>query len=459
MTFAPGAAERVFEEMIANESNIRVYSTCQVTMAQLNRTGDGGRRVVSFATTAGGVVNGRAFVDASYEGDLMAACGVSAVVGREAAVEYNETAAGRQATPPVWHCGANWNWGPVDGRDAATGQPLPMVSRAVMAPPGGQDATVQAYCFRLCMTTNTSGAAFVPFPAPLHYDPMQWELLRRAVNGTSAGLADFFILSDIGGGKTDTNNGGGLSTDMVGGSHEWPTANYSHREQIFAAHKDYTLGLFHFLRTDSAVPAKLRAELSPWGLCGGEFISPLLKHWPHQLYVREARRMRGPFVFTQADRVTNKSKPDSIAVGAYNLDAHVNQRVILRGSGSSDDSLVTNEGCLSGFATYHGIHLGEFEIPYRVLLPPAMQVTNLLVSAAVSATHVGFASLRLEPQFMGMGEAAGLAAHLVATANASTVQEVSVPLLQDLLQQQGVRIRRGPSPPPPSSAGYACGLT
>lgn len=453
LQFVPSAAERVFDDMVANESRIRVYAGCQVaavTAVAPDGVAGGGPRILSFDTTSGGKVGARVFVDATYEGDLMAMSNVSYFVGREAAADFNETAAGRQAEPPLWPCAANWNWGPVDGTNQSTGLPLPMVSSGPEAALGEGDSAVQAYGFRLCMTRNDSGAAFAPMPAPSDYRAPDWELLRRAVSGTEARLGMFFQLTEVGGGKTDTNNGGGLATDMVGGSQDWPDGNYSRRAEIFAAHKEYTLGLFHFLRTDPAVPAALKAELAPWGLCGDEFTDT--GNWPHQLYVREARRMRGPFVFTQADRVVDKAKADSIAVGAYNLDAHVCRRVIVPGS---DD--VTNEGCLSGFAKYNHLALGEYEIPYRVLLPPAAQSTNLLVTAAVSATHVGFATLRMEPQFMNMGEAAGAAAHLVATGNASSVQGVAAGVLRALLRRQGVQTNMKPSPPP-SPPTFACGL-
>ena len=178
--------------------------------------------------------------------------------------------------------------------------------------------------------------------------------------------------------------GGGLGTDMVGGSWLWPNASYAEREVIFQQHKDYTLGLFHFLRTDPAVPASLRTEMANHGLCADEYNDT--GHWPHQLYVREARRMVAPFVFTMHDRVSNITKPDSIAVGAYNIDGHMAQRVLL------EDGTVTNEGCLSGWHTWAHAHLESFEIPYRVMVPAPTDATNLLVTAAVSSSHVGSAA-------------------------------------------------------------------
>jgi hypothetical protein len=221
---------------------------------------------------------------------------------------------------------------------------------------------------------------------------------------------------------------------MVGGSWRWPDATYSQRAAIFQQHKDYTLGLFHFLKTDPSVPPSVANEMARHGLCADEYLDT--GNWPHQLYVREARRMIGDFVFTMHDRVTNRSKSDSIAVGDYNIDGHMAQRVLLA------DGTVSDEGCLSGWGASSGVHLGDFEIPYRVMLPQRTQVPNLLVTAAVSSSHVGSGPLRLEPQYMNMGQAAGVAAVLVATGAANTVQSVNVTLLQSQLHAQGVRTQR-----------------
>ena len=225
-----------------------------------------------------------------------------------------------------------------------------------------------------------------------------------------------------------------MGTDFVGGSWAWPDANYAERAEMFQSHKDYTLSLFHFLKTDASVPSKVRAEMAAHGLCADEFVDT--GNWPHQLYVREARRMLGDFVFTVHDRVTNTSKPDSIAVGDYNIDAHMAQRVLL------SDGSVSDEGCLSGWARWSNTKLEPFEIPYRVVLPKSTEAPNLLVTAAVSASHVGSGPLRLEPQYMNIGQAAGVAAVLVATGAADTVQGVNVTRLQQMLTEQGQRYRR-----------------
>ena len=383
----------------------------------------------------------------------MAAAGVNYTVGRESASAFGEAAAGRLpvSLPGPWACGCDWSAGAVDGRGAG-GKPLPLIQAAAasLPPAGGADKKVQAYNFRLCMTQSARN--FRPIPPPSRYDPTQWELLRRVLkSGGDWHFSSFIGCSDLqlGDNKTDCNNRGGLSTDMIGGSWTWPEATHEERLRLFLAHKDYTLGLFHFLRTDSASPPALQEEVRRWGLCADEFVDS--GGWPHQLYVREARRMVSDFVFTQHDRVTNVTKTDAIALGAYNLDAHMAERVLL------PNGSVTNEGCLSGWAASQHVRLPRFQIPYRVLLPPQRTAGNLLVTCAVSGTHVGSASLRLEPQYMGMGHAAGVAAAMVVQGAASSVQEVPIARLQQLLIQQGVD--EGISPASGGGAGgFVCGL-
>eukprot|EP00039_Didymoeca_costata_P033056 m.40512 g.40512 ORF g.40512 m.40512 type:complete len:634 (+) comp9672_c0_seq1:172-2073(+) len=441
--FAPSAAEKVFNTMAA-EANITVIFNCPVSKVSKD-----GTLVSSLTSMQGGEVSAEVVIDASYEGDVMALAGVPYTVGRESKSQFNESPAGRLSIPPVWGCGCNWQFDNVSGVDEQ-GNPLPMVTKFDGAPLGTGDHRVQAYNFRLCFTKDPLNRRV--FPAPKSYNTSQWELLRRVFlsatqNNLQLDVSSFFGIRDVGNNKTDVNNGGGLSTDYVGASYMWPTANYSERALIFDDHKEYTLGLIHFLLSDTIVPTSLKTELGQWGLCADEFLDT--DGWPHQLYVREARRMLSDFIFTLHDRTTNKTKMDSVCVGDYNVDAHMQQRILL------PDGTVTNEGCLSGWAKYSNTPLGPFEIPYRVMVPPHNITSNLLVTAAVSATHTGSASLRLEPQYMNMGEAAGVAASLVTKRRSSSVYTVNVTILQELLVNQGVNIHAGGAP---ESNGYQCYL-
>lgn len=445
--FAPSTAERVFDGIVRNESSLKVIKGCRIASVEKDIM----NRIVSAGTSAGGTVTAKVFIDATYEGDLMPLANISYRVGREAVTEFNESLAGRLPVPPLWGCLCNWDFKrPVDGRNS-NGNPLPMIQAVAseLPPIGSADKRVQSYNFRLCLTQNKSNLR--PFPGPSNFSSSEWELLRRVIAAnadTGLKFGNFFTNDHfVAPGKTDSNNAGGLSTDYVGGADEWPEADHVKRQLIWERHKQYTLGLYHFLTTDPVVPSALRREALSWGLCADEFVDTA--GWPHQLYVREARRLQGAYTFTQNDRVNSKIQPDSIAVGAYNIDGHITQRVML------PNGTVTNEGCLSGWANTHHSRLHAFEIPYRVLVPQTAEATNLLVTCAISATHVGSASLRLEPQYMNMGHAAGVAATLIAVGIAQSTQTMPITRLQTLLVQQGVRIN---STSPDSPRKYLCVL-
>jgi hypothetical protein len=221
-------------------------------------------------------------------------------------------------------------------------------------------------------------------------------------------------------GKTDTNNNGAFSTDYIGGSWDYPEADYQQRERIWQEHYNYVAGFLYFLANDPQVPDPLRREVSRWGLAKDEFADN--NNWPHQLYVREARRMVGEYVMTQKDIQTELAKPDSIGMGSYNSDSHNVQRV------PSHDRSAENEGDMQ-------VPVTPYQIPYRVVLPKRQQATNLLVPVCFSASHVAYSTLRMEPQYMIIGQAAGVAAKLAIERGAS-VQEVDVPALQARLKAQ-----------------------
>jgi len=220
-------------------------------------------------------------------------------------------------------------------------------------------------------------------------------------------------------GKTDTNNMGPFSSDYIGASWDYPDGDYVTRQKIWKDHVDYTKGLLYFLTSAPRVPVAIRTELGRWGLAKDEFVDE--SNWPHQLYIREGRRMVGEYVMTQPDVVKNTSKPDAVGMGSYGIDCHHVQRVVDR------DGNVKNEGNLSG-----RLKVDRYEIPYRSLLPKKMQCENLLVPVCVSASHVAYGSIRMEPVYMILGHAAGAAA-AIAVKRKSSVHEVGIGELQQLL--------------------------
>jgi hypothetical protein len=334
----------------------------------------------------------------------------------------------------------------VNPRDAK-GRLLPEISAAPKGEPGAADRRVQAYNFRVCMTDRADNR--VPFPKPARYDAGRYELLARmlaemdkvkqeaasaSAKGTPApaisdpmyrmkqpwSLVDVMKPDRLKNGKTDTNNNGAFSTDYIGGSYDYPEGDYKTRARIWQDHIDYVQGFLYFLANDARVPRGLRDAIAPWGLCKDEFTDT--GHWPHQLYVREARRMRGEYVMSQKDIQSELAKPDSIGMGSYNSDSHNVQRV------ATADGAVENEGDMQ-------VPVKPYEMPYRMILPKRAEATNLFVPVAFSATHVAYSTLRMEPQYMIIGQAAGVAAKLALDANAA-VQDVDVAALTAKLRAQ-----------------------
>ena len=325
--------------------------------------------------------------------------------------------------------------------------------------PGDADNKVSAYNLRLCLTRNTSNK--VDIKAPEEYDPEVWELARRYAQSSivlaNPGIYHFLGIGSLPNEKSDTNNAGPMSTDFIGASFNYPNANWTERKQIIYSHYLYTHQLLWFLGHDPSIHATIRSQMQEYGLCADEYAENewYQPHWPPQLYVREARRMVGPYVFTQnsAEGVNStKRGNDSIGCGAYNFDSHNVQRYPCMpgsiactksshgrvnpcckhaGAGHSEQFAVIDEGDVE-------INPGPFEIPYDVLLPSINESSNLLVPGAVSASHVGFSCLRLEPQWMIMGHSAGTAAAMAVMSKVS-VQEIDRAALHaELLTQKQI---------------------
>lgn len=354
------------------------------------------------------------FIDCSYEGDLMAKAGVSYMVGREGNDVYGETYDGVQLS--IHHQF-------VDGIDPFVEKGNPSsgllwgISDGTLQEYGTGDDYVQAYNYRICLTDVPENQ--IPIPKPDNYDPSMYELLVRVFEADpNPQLGNYFIWSRMPNHKTDINNRGPFSTDMIGMNHAYPEASWEEREKILKAHKDYTLGLFYFYMTDPRVPKNLQDEIRRWGLPKDEY--PRTDHWTHQLYVREARRLVGEYVATQADCQNKTEITDGIGFAAYQMDSHNCQRVVVEKDGNL---MVKNEGDVERGGGR------PYPISYRSLTPKRGECENLLVPVCLSASHIAYGSIRMEPVFMGMGQSSGLAA---AMAGKGAVQDVDVSRIQEI---------------------------
>lgn len=417
--FEPHAAEQVFEDFV-NEYKLTIYRN-----EWLDRSANGirkrGTTIQSFKTLSGNTYEGKQFIDATYEGDLMAAAGVRYHIGREANSQYNEKWNGVQAG--VFQHGHYFKK-PVSPyripNDPQSGL-LPEVSAEAIAPNGSGDNKIQAYCFRMCLSNHPDNR--IPFPKPAGYDPARYELLARVY---AAGWPETFAKYDpIPNRKTDTNNHGPFSTDYIGKNYDYPEASYERRKQIIKEHELYQKGLMYFLQNDPRVPADVHEKMQQWGLPKDEFKDN--GGWPHQLYIREARRMIGEFVMTEADALGKTNVPNPIGMGSYSLDSHNIQRYV------KQDGYVQNEGDI-------GVHPDKpYSIAYGSILPKESECNNLLVPVCVSSSHIAFGSIRMEPVFMILGQSAATAAVLAIDHKVSP-QKLPYEKLKDVLLKDKQRL-------------------
>lgn len=422
-TYEPGLAMRITKQML-DEAKVQV-----LTKRVLKSVTKEGARITRLRTSDGDF-SAKVFIDGSYEGDLMAAAGVSWTIGREGRKEFGESLAGKRYSKPLMR---------ISGRDDA-GKILPLITTDDAGPEDAGDKNVMVYSFRLCLTKGPANR--VPFPAPTHYDPARFEVIRRYfAKGKAVAMWDLYPLP---GGKFDANNGIGrqFSMGLVGACNGWSEADETGRAKIWEAHKQYTLELYHFFCTDPAVPEALRKEHAELGLCRDEFAS--YGHWSPQLYVREGRRMKGMYVVSQKDIMENPQKEDPIVVSSFPIDSHDCQRVATKDG-------VVDEGTIMPVRMQGRGHGYAYHIPYRSILPLAAECENLLVPVALSCTHVGISSIRVEPTWMILGQSAGVAAALAAKQNV-TVQKLPYPALRErLLAQKQVLelpVLAAPSPEP-----------
>lgn len=360
-------------------------------------------------------IRAKMFIDCSYEGDLMARAVVSYTVGREDNSKYNETISGMQLmtghqlpdgidpykTPGKPESGLVWG-----------------VSPAKLEPNGTGDDKVQAYNYRICLSSDPANQ--VPITRPAGYDSTRYELLVRllATQPQKQSLNDYFIWSGMPNKKTDINNRNGFSTDMIGMNYEYPDGSYEKRAQIIRDHELYTKGLLYFVGHDSRVPQSLREQMLKWGYPKDEYTDS--GHWSPQLYIREARRMVGAYVMTQANCEGKEVVTDGVGMAAYTMDSHNIQRIVIEKDGKK---MAKNEGNVEvgGF--------GPYPISYRALIPKESECRNLLVPVCLSASHIAYGSIRMEPVFMVLGQSTALAAVMAIDAKTS-VQKVDIAKLQ-----------------------------
>lgn len=413
--FEPHVAEQVFEAMI-REFDIPVHRNQWLDRA--SGVQKDGSRIEAIQMLDGSVYRGKMFIDATYEGDLMASAGVDYHVGREANRVYGETWNGIQVG--TLHHG-HWFKSRISPYKIP-GDPnsglLPLVSPDPPGVKGEADRRLQAYCYRMCLTNHDENR--IPFAAPAGYDAGQYELLLRVLESEWREVFNKF--DPIPNFKTDTNNHGPFSTDYIGMNYDYPEASYERRSEILRAHEVYQKGLMYFLANDPRVPEDVRSEFAKWGLAKDEFTDN--GGWPHQIYVRESRRMVGRYVMTEHDCLDKKETPEPVGMGSYTLDSHNVQRYV------TPEGFVQNEGDI-------GVGVPRpYEISYGSLVPKAGQCENLLVTVCVSSSHIAFGSIRMEPVFMILGHSAAAAASLAIDLDVP-VQQVPYPKLQKLLLGEG----------------------
>ena len=412
--FEPHVAEKVFRQYIAEE-NIELWCNRRIVAAKKE-----GTRIVNItledsaapSKKTNQVVEAKVFIDATYEGDLMAKAGVSYTVGREDNKVYNETYSGVQVMknhqfrvdvdpyviPGKKSSGLLWG-----------------INKKPRQPIGSGDKKVQAYNFRICLTNEREN--MVPITKPDNYDPSKYELLIRwKEKDPWKRLSDAFIWSKMPNNKTDINNRGAFSTDMIGANWNYPEASYEERARIIKAHEDYTKGLLYFVGHDERIPEHIRKSMLKWGYPKDEYVNN--NHWTPQLYVREARRMVSDVVMTQHHCQGREVVDDGIALAAYTMDSHNCDRVVI-------DGFVRNEGNVEIKKD-----VNPYPISYRSIVPKRSEVTNLYVTFCLSASHIAFGSIRMEPVAMALSQVAATAASMAIDKHNGIVQDVDVAALK-----------------------------
>ena len=432
-TFEPSVALKVFDDMIKDLDIHIVYNQ------QLNRaTGvsKNNRSIKSITMESGKTYSGKMFIDATYEGDLMAAAGVNYTIGREANAQYGESLNGVQANhtsktllETVSNNGVYHNF--IKGVDPyiVKGDPtsglLPFITAGGAGKDGEADQGIQAYCFRMTLTDHPKNR--IPFKKPENYDELEYELLFRNYEAAVGPIEEMYsygdalapwINSSMPNRKTDTNNQKGFSTDFIGQNWDYPEASYEERQKIVARHLHYQQGLMWTLAYHPRIPKKVRDKVSQWGTCKDEYERE--DGWQQQLYIREARRMIGNYVMTQKNCEGIEIVNDPIGMAAYGMDSHHIKRYV------NSNGFVSNEGNVEAHVK------APFPISYRSIVPRKEECSNLLVPICLSASHIAFGSIRMEPVFMVLGQSSAVIASL-AIKEAKAVQELEYNSIREML--------------------------
>jgi len=405
--FEPHAAAKVFSDWLSDK-NISIYTECRLQGVEKD-----GNRIISLQTEKGLIFKAGVYIDASYEGDLMANAKVSYTYGREGNQAYNELFNGIQY-------GAKHNFKMFVDPYRKPGDQfsglLPGICEIEIGSQGQQDTLIQAYNFRLCLSSDPKKS--VPFSKPSNYDPETYELLYRYIY---SGVFDLFGLTrKIPGEKADHNNWGAINSDFIGGNYNWPESDYRTREEIYQEHVNYQMGLFYFCATDPRLPEPVRQMTRQWGLASDEFSAT--GNWPPQIYIREARRMISDYVLTEFDATGKTTPEDSIGMGSYRMDSHNCKRVVHSGRAINEGDVELSP-------------LSPFPIPYRAITPRRSECCNLLVPVCLSTSHIAYGAIRMEPVFMILGQSAGIAASLALDKN-SVVQDISYSDLEQRMREE-----------------------
>ncbi|MCB9941645.1 MAG: FAD-dependent oxidoreductase [Planctomycetaceae bacterium] len=422
-TFEPSAALSIMQDLV-REFDIPVIYEQRLDRTRSSDSSNrvrgvtlAGKRIVAIRTESGHTYRGRVFLDATYEGDLLAGAGIPYTVGRESNEAYGETLNGVQTRHAKFHQFVP-NVDPYVVPGEATSGLLPGIDADGPGEEGSSDRRVQAFCFRMCLTDHPENR--IPFTKPDGYNPLVYELLLRNFEAGEKGMP--WINSSMPNRKTDTNNRTAFSTDFIGHNYDYPEASYAEREAINQRHREYQQGLMWTLANHPRVPDHIRREVARWGMCRDEFERE--DGWQQQLYVREARRMIGAAVMTQHHCQGREVAEDAIGLAAYTMDSHNVQRYV------DADGHVRNEGDVEvgGFPPY--------AISYASLTPQPEQCENLLVPVCLSASHIAFGSIRMEPVFMVLGQSAATAAMQAIEADVP-VQAISYAALKEKLLADG----------------------
>jgi hypothetical protein len=432
-TFAPSAALAVYKKMMNKES---IKLVCGEKLDRQSGVKKSNNKITEIVMLSGRSFRGQMFIDATYEGDLMAAADVSYVTGRESNREYGESLNGVQANKVsltlrgrVSRNSIHHNF--IDGVDPyiVKGDPsgglLPFITEGGPGIDGRGDKKIQAYCFRMTLTDHPDNR--IPFAKPDGYNELEYELLFRNYEAAEGPLEEMYSYGDplvpwintpMPDRKTDTNNQKGFSTDFIGQNYDYPEADYEQREKIVQEHRKYQQGLMWSLAYHPRIPEKVRNVVSKWGTCKDEYESD--DGWQEQLYVREARRMVSSYVMTQRNCEGFENAEDPVGLAAYGMDSHQVQRYV------DANGYVQNEGNVEAPVE------APYPISYRSIIPKQEECANLVVPVCVSATHIAYGSIRMEPVFMVLGQSAATAAALAIDSNKG-LQELDYNILRSKL--------------------------